>query len=212
MVHVNQDFMKDVCIDDMVYKGLVWICFNLCLQSVFSQYSDQPCLRQLTSDTVQRLINDRHKLELFGLGSPSIVPNLKYLVRSYKPEGIILSEKMTTANKIEKLSIFYLLSTVSLQIELVEDEVQLTVGKKISWRGGLCNDSWNLLIVPSVTLSWCVIGDLNDIQTVEEKKEDQGGNLLYFKAFDKQFLMLVLLIFQWVFLHLVQKFRYRLCS
>lgn len=52
MVHVNQDFMKDVCIDDMVYKGLVWICFNLCLQSVFSQYSDQPCLRQLTSDTV----------------------------------------------------------------------------------------------------------------------------------------------------------------
>ncbi|KEH37645.1 hypothetical protein MTR_2g043890 [Medicago truncatula] len=87
MVHVNQDFMKDVCIDDMVYKGL----------------------HVGEGDSVRIL-----GISLLSLRSP---------------------------------------------------------------------------------LPWCVIGDLNDIQTVEEKKEDQGGNLLYFKAFDKQFLMLVLLIF-----------------
>jgi hypothetical protein len=38
-----------------------------------------------------------------GLGSPSTVPNLKYLVRTYKPDAIILSETMTTSNKIEEL-------------------------------------------------------------------------------------------------------------
>lgn len=43
-----------------------------------------------------------------GLGSPSTVPNLKYLVRTYKPEGIFLSETMTALNKIEDLK--YILS------------------------------------------------------------------------------------------------------
>jgi hypothetical protein len=43
-----------------------------------------------------------------GLGSPSTIPNLKYLVRSYKPDGLILSETMTTSNKIDELK--YVLS------------------------------------------------------------------------------------------------------
>jgi len=43
-----------------------------------------------------------------GLGSPSTVPNLKYLVRTYKPDGIFLSETMAALNKIEELK--YILS------------------------------------------------------------------------------------------------------
>jgi len=43
-----------------------------------------------------------------GLGSPSIVPTLKYLVQTYKPEGIFLSKTMEALNKIEELK--YLLS------------------------------------------------------------------------------------------------------
>lgn len=43
-----------------------------------------------------------------GLGSSSTVPNLKYLVRTYKPKGIFLSETMTALNKIEDLK--YILS------------------------------------------------------------------------------------------------------
>jgi hypothetical protein len=43
-----------------------------------------------------------------GLVSPSTVPNLKYLVRTYKPYAIIMSETMTTYNKIEELK--YLLT------------------------------------------------------------------------------------------------------
>lgn len=38
-----------------------------------------------------------------GLGSLSIVPTLKYLVWTYKPEGIFLSETMAALNKIEEL-------------------------------------------------------------------------------------------------------------
>lgn len=38
-----------------------------------------------------------------GLGSPSTVPNLKYLVRTYKPDAIFLSETMAAVNKIEEL-------------------------------------------------------------------------------------------------------------
>ncbi|GAU39464.1 hypothetical protein TSUD_158950 [Trifolium subterraneum] len=36
-------------------------------------------------------------------GSPSTVPNLKYLARTYKPDAIILYETMTNANKIKEL-------------------------------------------------------------------------------------------------------------
>jgi exonuclease III len=43
-----------------------------------------------------------------GLGSLSTVPNLKYLVRTYKPDGIFLSETMAAINKIEELK--YILS------------------------------------------------------------------------------------------------------
>jgi len=38
-----------------------------------------------------------------GLGSLSTVPNLKYLVRTYRPVGIILYETMTNYNKIDEL-------------------------------------------------------------------------------------------------------------
>jgi len=38
-----------------------------------------------------------------GLGSPSTVSNLKYVVRTYKPDAISPSETMTTSNKIEEL-------------------------------------------------------------------------------------------------------------
>jgi exonuclease III len=38
-----------------------------------------------------------------GMGSPSTIPNIKYLLRTYKPDGIILYETMTTLNKIEEL-------------------------------------------------------------------------------------------------------------
>jgi exonuclease III len=38
-----------------------------------------------------------------GIGSPSTIPNLKYLVRTYRPDGIILYETMTNYNKIEEL-------------------------------------------------------------------------------------------------------------
>jgi len=47
-------------------------------------------------------------VELSGLGGPSTVPNLKYLIRTYKQEGIILSETMAALNKIEELK--YILS------------------------------------------------------------------------------------------------------
>jgi len=38
-----------------------------------------------------------------GIGSPSTIPNIKYQLRTYKPDGIILYETMTTLNKIEEL-------------------------------------------------------------------------------------------------------------
>jgi len=38
-----------------------------------------------------------------GLGSPSTIPNIKYLDRTYNPDVIILFETMSNANNIEEL-------------------------------------------------------------------------------------------------------------
>lgn len=50
------------------------------------------------------------------------------------------------------------------------------------FREGLVNLGQRRALLPNRTrkrwLSWWVIGILNDILTVEEKKEDQGGNLI----------------------------------
>jgi len=37
-----------------------------------------------------------------GLGSPSAIPNLKYLIRFYKPAILFLSETLVYRNKIEE--------------------------------------------------------------------------------------------------------------
>ena len=55
-----------------------------------------------------------------GLGSPSTVPNLKYIKRTYKPDVIILFETMSNANKLEDLKYVLSFGYFSMLIEMEE--------------------------------------------------------------------------------------------